>query len=97
MLMDQLARRFQLVVMQDGVDGGEHAGVVTTGEFDQLSDIAHVVARVVARAEARAANVDGVGAMQDGLARDGDIAGGAEQFQVMLGQGHSFFSQACHG
>jgi hypothetical protein len=35
--------------------------------------------------------------VQDSLARDGDIAGRAEQFQMMLGQGHSFFSQACHG
>jgi hypothetical protein len=32
--------------------------------------------------------------MQDGLAGNGDIASRAEQFQVMLGQGHSFFSQA---
>jgi hypothetical protein len=35
--------------------------------------------------------------MQDGLAGNGDIAGRAEQFQVMLGQGHSFFSQAVTG
>jgi hypothetical protein len=48
----------------------------------------------VARAEARAADVHGVSAVQDRLAGDGDIAGRAEQFQMMLGQGHSFFSQA---
>jgi hypothetical protein len=51
----------------------------------------------VARAEARAADIHGVGAMQDGLAGNGDIASRAEQFQVMLGQGHSFFSQAVTG
>ncbi|MNJ04145.1 hypothetical protein D3C73_1647620 [compost metagenome] len=28
--------------------------------------------------------------MQDGLASDGHIAGRAEQFQVMFGQGHIF-------
>jgi hypothetical protein len=44
----------------------------------------------VARAEARAADIHGVGAVQDGLAGDGDIAGRAEQFQVMLGHGHIF-------
>ncbi|MNH23730.1 hypothetical protein D3C79_836400 [compost metagenome] len=88
--MDQLARRLQLVVVEDGVDGGEHPGVVATGEFHQLGDIADFVAGVMAGAKARAAEVHGVGAMQDGLAGDGDIAGGAEQFQVMLGQGHVF-------
>ncbi|MNZ39189.1 hypothetical protein D3C78_566780 [compost metagenome] len=96
-LVDQLAGRLQFVVVQDGIDGGEHPGVVTTGEFHQFSDIAHFVAGVVAGAEARATDVDGIGAMQDGLAGDGDIAGRAEQFQVMFGQRHSFFSQACHG
>jgi hypothetical protein len=29
--------------------------------------------------------------MQDGLAGDGHVTGGAEQFQVMFGQGHMFF------
>ncbi|MCY1450785.1 hypothetical protein D9M71_676170 [compost metagenome] len=55
------------------------------GELHQLSDIAHLVAGVVAGAEAWATEVHGVGAMQDGLTGDGHIAGGAEQFQVMLG------------
>ncbi|MNL01221.1 hypothetical protein D3C87_1216840 [compost metagenome] len=89
--VDQLARRLQFVVVQDGVDGGEHPRVVTMGELDQLGDIADFVAGVVAGAEARAAEVHGVGAMQDGLAGDGDIAGRAEQFQVMFGQGHNIF------
>ncbi|MNK66412.1 hypothetical protein D3C87_857300 [compost metagenome] len=93
-LMDQLAGRLQFVVVQDGVDGGENSRVILAGEFHQLGDFADFVAGVVARAEARAADVHGVGAVQDRLTGDGDIAGRAEQFQVMLGQGHSFFSQA---
>ncbi|MNK90154.1 hypothetical protein D3C87_1101960 [compost metagenome] len=96
-LVDQLAGRLQFVVVQDGIDGGEHPGVVATGEFHQLGDIAHFVAGVVAGAEAWATDVNGIGAMQDGLAGDGDIAGRAEQFQVMFGQRHNFFSRACHG
>jgi len=71
--------------------------VVTAGKLDQFGDFADFVAGVVACAEARAADVHGVSAMQDGLAGNGDIAGRAEQFQVMLGQGHSFFSQAVTG
>jgi hypothetical protein len=59
--------------------------MVATGEFHQLGDIAHLIAGVVARAEARATDVHGVSAMQDGLAGDGYVAGGAEQFKVMLG------------
>ncbi|MNL32733.1 hypothetical protein D3C87_1546050 [compost metagenome] len=90
-LVDQLAGRLQLVVVQDRVDGGEHPGVVTTGEFHQFGDFAHFVAGVVAGAEARATDVDCIGAMQDGLAGDGYVAGGAEQFQMMFGQGHNIF------
>jgi hypothetical protein len=49
-----------------------------------LGDIAHFVAGVVAGAEARATDVDGIGAMQDGLASDGDIAGKDIIFLVRL-------------
>lgn len=82
--VDQLASRFQLVVVQDGVDRGEHPCVVTVCEFNQFGDIAHFVAGVVTGAKAGAADINGVCAVQDGLARDGGVAGGAEQFEVML-------------
>ncbi|MNN62819.1 hypothetical protein D3C81_1781500 [compost metagenome] len=55
------------------------------GELDEPGDIRHLVAGVMARAEARTADVDGIGPMQDGLAGDGDIAGGAEEFEVVFG------------
>ncbi|MCY1451934.1 hypothetical protein D9M71_688240 [compost metagenome] len=90
-LVDQLAGRLQFVVVQDGVDGGEHPGVVAMGELHQGGDIAHLVAGVMPGAEARAAEVDGISAMQDGLAGDRHVTGGAEQFQVMFGQGHNIF------
>ncbi|MET3717920.1 hypothetical protein ABMD26_004168 [Pseudomonas sp. PvP001] len=89
-LVDQLARRFQFVVVQDGVERGEHPRVIAASEGHQLGDVAQLVAGVVTRAEAGPADVDGVGAMQDGLAGDGNVACGAEQFEVVLGQGHVF-------
>ena len=66
---------FQFVVMQDGVEGDEHPGVEQVGEFHQLGNLRHAVAGVVARAEAGAADVYGVGAMQDGFPGDRGIAG----------------------
>ncbi|MCY1447915.1 hypothetical protein D9M71_645570 [compost metagenome] len=59
--------------------------MVATGEFHQLGDFADLVAGIVAGTKARATDVHGVGAMQNSLAGDAHVAGGAEQFQVMLG------------
>ncbi|MCY1456056.1 hypothetical protein D9M71_732510 [compost metagenome] len=55
------------------------------GELHQRGDIRHLVAGVVPRTEARTSDVHGIGPMQDGLAGDGGVAGGAEEFEVMLG------------
>lgn len=96
-LMDQLARWLQLVVMEDGIDGGEHPRMVAPGELHQFGDLADFVAGVVPRAEARAADIDGVSAVQDGFAGNRHVAGRAEQFQVILGQGHGFIFSGCHG
>ncbi|MNJ74604.1 hypothetical protein D3C77_715660 [compost metagenome] len=56
------------------------------GEFHQLSNVRHAVLGIVPRTETGAADVHGVGAMQDGLAGDGDVARGGEQFEVVFGQ-----------
>ena len=93
-LVDQRARRLQLVVVQDGVDGGEHPRMVAAGELHQLGDLADLVAGIVPRTKARPADVDGIGPMQDGLPGDTDIAGRAEQFQMVLGQGHGGSSRS---
>ncbi len=84
-LVNQLAGRFQLIVMQDGVDRGEDARVVAMGELDQFGDIADLVAGVVSCAEAWPANVHRVGAMQNGFTGDARVPCGAEQFQVVFG------------
>ncbi|MNS43764.1 hypothetical protein D3C72_761840 [compost metagenome] len=96
-LVDQLARGLQLVVVEDGVDGGEHACMVAMGELDQFGDIADFVAGVMARAEARAADIDGVSAVQDRFTGDGHVTGRAEQFQVILWKGHVVIGSGCHG
>ncbi|MNI76487.1 hypothetical protein D3C73_1327190 [compost metagenome] len=83
--------------MQDGVDGGEHAGVVAPGELYQLGDFAHFIAGVVARAKTRATDVDGVSAVQDRFTGDGHVTGRAEQFQVILWKGHVVIGSGCHG
>ena len=87
-LPDQLARRFQLGIVQDGVQGDENAGVVAVSEFGQTGDLAHRVTGVVARAERRAADVNRVRAVQDRLAADVGGPGGREQFKLVGGQAH---------
>ena len=54
--------------------------------LDEPCDVGHAVAGLFARAERRAADVDGVGAVVDGLDADVGIAGRGEQFQ--FGDGH---------
>ncbi|KPW91180.1 Uncharacterized protein ALO75_00978 [Pseudomonas syringae pv. coryli] len=84
-LVNQLARRLQFVVMEDGVDGGEDPRVIAVREFDQLGNVTDLVAGVVPRTEARPADIDRIGTMQDGFTGDGHIPCRAEQFQVVLG------------
>ena len=87
-LVNQLTRRLHLVVMQDGVDGDKHLGVEQVGKLHQPGNVRHAVAGVMPRAEARPTDIHGIGAMQDGFLGDGGITGRAEQFEVVLGQGH---------
>src|SRR5690606_23236792 len=97
-LVDQRAHLLQFVVMEDGVEGGEYPCVVAAGELHQLGDLADLVAGIVPRAEARSAEVKGIGPLPDGLPGGGHLAGRAEQFQMVLRQGHGVSSlSAWHG
>ena len=69
-VVGELARRRQLVVAQDGVEGDVDAGVELVRERDEFGDVLHRIARLVAGAEGRAADVHRVGAVQDGFAAD---------------------------
>ena len=75
-LPGHLARTLQFVVAQDGVERDEHAAVEAVGVRDQTFQFADVVARPGARAEGRAADIDGVGAMVHSFDTDAGIAGG---------------------
>ncbi|MNJ01370.1 hypothetical protein D3C73_1609850 [compost metagenome] len=71
--------------MQDGVEGDEYPGPEQVGELHQLGNFRHAVAGIVPRTEAGAADIHGIGAMQDGLLGNRHIPRGAQQFQVVLG------------
>ena len=86
-LPGELARRLQLVVAQDGVEGDEDACVKAVRVARQPLDVGQRVAGAGTGAETGAANVDGVGAVVDGFDADVRIARGAEQFKL-VGQGH---------
>ncbi len=87
-LLDQRARCFQFVVVQDGVQRDEHPRVEQMGKFHQLGDVGHAVLGVVPGTKAGAADVHRIGAMQDGLAGDAGVTGRGEQFEMVLGKGH---------
>ena len=59
-VLDQAAGGLQLVVVEDGVEGDVDAGVEAVGVLHQAGDLRHRVVRIVAGAEGRAADVDGV-------------------------------------
>ena len=80
-VLDQAAGGLQLVVVEDGVEGDVDAGVEAVGVLHQAGDLRHRVVRMVAGAEGRAADVDGVGPVQDRLAADGGGLGGGQKFQ----------------
>jgi hypothetical protein len=77
----QLPRSGPLVVVQDGVVGDEDARTHAVGVEHQALDLGQAVASLVARAEGRAADVDGIGTVVDGLDADVGITGGSEQFE----------------
>ncbi|MNL84214.1 hypothetical protein D3C87_2121160 [compost metagenome] len=56
--------------------------------LDQALQVADVVARAHARAEGRAADVDGVGAMVDGFDADVCVARRREQFELVGQERH---------
>jgi hypothetical protein len=68
------AGAFELVVAQDGVQRDVNAGVVAVGVRHQSRQILDRVRRLVARAERRPADVDGVCAVVDGLDADVGVA-----------------------
>ena len=58
---------------------------VTSADIDKLGQQTDRIAGIVSRAEAGAADVYGIGTVQDGFAGNADIAGRTEQFEMMRG------------
>ena len=79
--------RFELVVAQDGVHRDEYPGMETVRVGDEAGDLRDRVGRLVARPEARAADVNRVGAVVHGLDTDLGVAGRGEQFEVVAQHG----------
>jgi hypothetical protein len=82
-LPDLLARRFEFVVGEDGVEGDEHARVVAVRVFGQPRDVGDFVGCRRARAERRPADIHRIGAVVDGFDADIGVTRGGEQFELM--------------
>jgi 3-hydroxymyristoyl/3-hydroxydecanoyl-(acyl carrier protein) dehydratase len=83
-LPDLLARQIELGVVHDRVHRDEDAGAVAVRELHQAGDLFQGIAGIVAGAEGGAADIDGVGAMQDRLAADLGGFGGRQQFELVV-------------
>ena len=89
-LPGQLASGLELVVAQDGVEGDEDAAVKAMGVLHQPGDVLHAVVGRRARTKRRAADVDSVRAVLDGLDADVGRAGGGEQFELVGEHGRDY-------
>jgi hypothetical protein len=77
-------RGLEFVIAQDGVERDEDARAEAVRMAAQPLDVPDAVAGRCPRAEARPADVDGVGAMVDGLDADLGIARGCQEFELMV-------------
>ena len=82
-LPDLLARTFQFRVVQDGVERNENARMVAMRELHQRRDILDRVAGVMAGAKGGTADIDSIGAVEDGLPADFGGFGGRQQFELV--------------
>ena len=87
-LPDQLARGFQLGVMQDGVERGKNARMVAVGKLRQAGDVLEAVAGIVPGTKAGAADIHRIRAMQDGFTADFGSFGGGQQLDLVRQQTH---------
>ncbi len=82
-LPDLLACQLEFAVVHDRVHRHEDARPVGVRELHQPGDVLERVAGIVPRPECRAADIDGIGAVQDRLAPDLGGFGGREQFKLV--------------
>ena len=79
-LVDEAFHGGELVVVEDGVERHVDARPERVGVVGQAGDVADRVARSGAGTESRSADIDGVGAVADGLDAGVGVAGGGKEF-----------------
>jgi hypothetical protein len=80
-LPGQAPRGLELIVAQDGVQRHEDECVEAARVAAQALDLGHRVGHLVARAEARPADVDRVRAVVHRLDAEVGVAGGGQEFE----------------
>ena len=78
----EIARRFQFVIVKNGVESDKHTRMVAMRMRCQPCDVGHGIFRLGSRAECRTADIYRIRAMIYGLDTDIGIAGGSKQFEM---------------
>jgi hypothetical protein len=91
-LADQGGGAVELGIVEDGVAGDEDPRPEAMGMACQALDVGHRVLGIGPRAEGRASDVDGVGAVIDRLDADVRSAGRGEEFELFAGMVHRVLS-----
>ena len=79
-LVNHLHGRLDFVVEEQCVDRHKHLAAIEMGVTYQGFDILNAVAGTDPGTESRGTDIDGIGAMVDGLATEFKILGGGEEF-----------------
>ena len=86
---NQLLRRFQLIIMQNGIQRNKNFGAKAMGKRHQFGDILQAIAGVMACAKTGAANINGISAVQNGFAGNCRIACRAKKFKMSVLLAHT--------
>ena len=80
--MDHALGLLQLVVAEDGVESYVDRHIIYMGEIAECADVVKRVASRGACTEFGCTDIDGIGAMQDGLSAARQILGRSQQFDT---------------
>ena len=92
-LPDQPPGFFQFVVLEQGIDRDQNAGIEAVCVAGQPFDIGNRVAGIYARAKSRAADIQGIGAVTDRFNTEFGILGRGQEFQGVAIVGHGVVLQ----
>ena len=86
---NQLLRRFQLIIMQNRIQGNEDFCAIAMGKRHQVGNILQAIAGIMPRAKSRTTDINGVSAMENGFTGNRRIAGGAKKFKMSVLRVHT--------